>query len=110
MLAALLTVGVAVGPRVLEEARHLSGAAPELYNRVATGSIALQVGQAHGWSRQTQASLQQFIVGHRDEVLAAISAQTATLAPIAGNALWLLLIPILAIFFLKEKSQLCPQH
>jgi predicted PurR-regulated permease PerM len=104
LLAALLIVGVAVGTRVLEEARHLSGAAPELYNRVASGSIAWQVGQAHGWSRQTEASLQQFIVNHRDEVLATISAQTARLAPIASNVLWLLLVPILAVFFLEEKS------
>ena len=104
LLAALLTVGLAVGPRMLEEARHLSETAPELYNRVATGNIAWQLGQAHGWSRETQAHLQQFIVDHRDEVLTAISAQTAKIAPLAGNALWLVLIPILAIFFLKEKS------
>ncbi len=89
---------------MLEEARHLSETAPELYNRVATGNIAWQLGQAHGWSRETQAYLQQFIVEHRDEVLTAISAQTAKIAPLAGSALWLVLIPILAIFFLKEKS------
>ena len=54
-LAALLTVGLAVGPRVVEEGRHLSESAPELYNRVASGSIAIQVGRARGWSEQTQA-------------------------------------------------------
>ena len=48
--------------------------------------------------------MQQFIVGHRDEVLSAISAQSTKITEIAGNALWLVLIPILAIFFLKEKS------
>jgi predicted PurR-regulated permease PerM len=105
LLAALLTVGAAIGPRILEEAQHLLETAPELYNRVATGNIAWQVGQAHGWSRETQARLQQFIVDHRDEVLAAIRTQTAKIAPLAGNVLWLLLIPILAIFFLKEKSR-----
>jgi predicted PurR-regulated permease PerM len=105
MLAVLLTVGLAVGPRVLEEGRHLSQAAPELYTRVASGSIAFQVGKARGWSEATQASLQQFIVVHRNDVLAAISAQSSNLTAIAGNALWLLLIPILAIFFLSEKSR-----
>ncbi len=105
ILAVLLTVGVAVGPRVVEEGRHLSESAPELYNRVASGSIAIQIGKARGWSEQTQVSLQQFIVGHRDQVLAAISAQSTKLTEIAGNALWLVLIPILAIFFLKDKSR-----
>lgn len=104
MLAGLLTVGLAAGPRVLEEGRHLSEAAPELYNRVASGSIALQVGRARGWSQHTQERLQQFIVGHRDDVLSAISGQSRKATEIAGNALWLVLIPILAIFFLKDKS------
>jgi predicted PurR-regulated permease PerM len=106
LLAALLTVGLAVGPRAVEEGRHLSDRAPELYNRVASGSIALQVGKARGWSEATQARAQQFIVGHRDEVLSTISAQSSKVAEIAGNALWLVLVPILAIFFLKEKSSI----
>jgi predicted PurR-regulated permease PerM len=105
LLAGLLTVGLAAGPRVAEEGRHLSQAAPELYNKVASGSIALQVGQARGWSAQTQVRVQQFIVAHRDDVLNAISAQSSKATEIAGNALWLVLIPILAIFFLKDKSQ-----
>lgn len=106
MFAALLTLGLVVGPRVIEEGRHLSQAAPELYNKVASGSIAFQLGRARGWSQETQASLQQFIVEHRREVLSTISAQSTTITEVAGNALWLVLIPILAIFFLKEKSQL----
>jgi predicted PurR-regulated permease PerM len=106
LLAALLTVGLAVGPRVVEEVRHLSDHAPELYNRVASGSIAMQVGRARGWSESTQERVQQFIVGHRDEVLSTISAQSSKVTEIAGNALWLVLVPILAIFFLKEKSSI----
>lgn len=104
LLGGLSTIGVAVGPRVVEEVRHLSDAAPELYNRVASGSIAIQVGRARGWSEPTQARVQQFIVGHRNEVLDAIRAQGSKVTAVAGNALWLVLVPILAIFFLKEKS------
>jgi len=105
ILAALSTVGLAVGPRVLEEGRHLSESAPELYNRVISGSIAIQIGKARGWNERTQSDVQQFIVGHRDQVLASVSAQSTKLTEIAGNALWLVLIPILAIFFLKEKGR-----
>ncbi len=105
ILAILLTAGLVIGPRIVEEGRHLSDAAPELYNKVASGSIAFQVGRARGWSELTQARAQQFIVGHREEVLATIRAQSSKVAAIASNALWLVLIPILAIFFLKEKSQ-----
>lgn len=105
LLAALLTVGVAVGHRVLEEGRHLSEASPELYTKVASGSIAQQLGKARGWSEQTQARVQQFIVAHREEVLNTISSQSSKVTEIAGNALWLVLIPILSIFFLKDKSE-----
>lgn len=104
IFAALLTLGVVVGPRVVEEGQHLSAAAPDLYSKVASGSIAFQLGRARGWSESTQTSLQQFIAGHRDQVLFAISAQSSKATGIAGNALWLVLIPILAIFFLKDKS------
>jgi predicted PurR-regulated permease PerM len=77
MLAVLLTVGLLVGPRVVEQGQHLYQAAPELYNRVASGSIAFQVGKARGWSWETETGVQQFIVGHRDQVLAAICALAA---------------------------------
>ena len=55
-----------MGPRVLEEVRHLSEVAPELYNKSQAGNIARQVGKQRGWSQETQARLQQFIVDHRD--------------------------------------------
>ena len=105
LLAALLTVGLALGPRVMEEGRHLSESAPELYNNVASGTIALQVGKRRGWSAQTQLRVQQFIVAHREDVLNTISAQSTKATEFAANALWLVLIPILAIFFLKDKSE-----
>lgn len=103
--AGLSVVGLVAGPRVVEEGQRLSAAAPELYNKIASGSIAFQVGRARGWSEETQASLQRFIVSHRDQVLTAISAQSSKLTEIASNALWLILVPILAVFFLKEKSR-----
>ena len=110
MLAALLTVGVAVGPRVLEEARHLSEAAPELYNRVASGNIAWQVGQARGWSQETQARLQQFIVDHRDEVLAAISAQSRKDRAARRKCALAGADSDPRHIFSEGKEQFCPQH
>jgi predicted PurR-regulated permease PerM len=105
LLAALLTFGLVVGSRVVEQGQRLYQSAPELYSRVASGSIAFQVGKARGWSEQTQAGLQQLIVGHREQVLSAITSQSEKVTDIAGNALWLLLIPLVAIFFLQGKSR-----
>ncbi len=105
IFAGLLIVGLVVGPRVVDEGRVLSDSAPELYNKVANGTIAFQVGKARGWSEERQARAQQFIVEHREDVLATISAQSKKATAIAGNVLWLVLVPILAIFFLMDKSQ-----
>jgi predicted PurR-regulated permease PerM len=104
IIAAMMTVGLAVGPRVAEEGRHLYEAAPDLYDKVASGRIAQQVGRARGWSEPTQLRVQEFIVGHRAQVLATLSAQSSKITEAASNVLWLVLIPILAVFFLKEKS------
>jgi predicted PurR-regulated permease PerM len=104
MLTVLLVAGLLVGPRVVEQGQNLYQSAPELYSKVASGNIAYQLGRARGWSYQTQAALQQLIASHRDEVFGAVSAQGAKVTAIAANAFWLLLIPILAIFFLKDKS------
>ncbi|PSH03215.1 MAG: hypothetical protein CXZ00_13255 [Acidobacteria bacterium] len=105
MLAGLLTVGAAVGPRVVDEGRRLSLAVPELYDKVASGNIAFQIGKTHGWSETTQARLQHFIVGHRDEVLASLGTHGQKATEVAGNLLWFVLVPFLAIFLLKDKKR-----
>ena len=105
LLAALLTVGVAVGPRVLEEARHLSEAAPELYNRVASRQHCLATWPGTGMEPGDPGVICSSLLWTTAMRFLPRSAhKPLRLAPIASNALWLVLIPILAIFFLKEKS------
>jgi predicted PurR-regulated permease PerM len=105
LLIVLVVVGLAVGPRTISEAQHLSQNAPALYEKVASGNIAWQVGQQRGWSHETQERLQQLLASHRDDVTAFLQTSGARAAALAKNALWLVLIPILAIFFLKDKSK-----
>ncbi len=59
MLIGLVIFGAAVGPRMASEAQHLSQSAPGLYERVASGNIAWQVGQQRGWSFETQQRVQR---------------------------------------------------
>lgn len=105
LVAVLIVVGIAVGPRMMTEGRHLSQAAPGLYEKVASGNIAWQVGEQRGWSRDTEKKAQEFLAAHRDEVQGFLRNQAARAGELAKNALWIVLIPILAIFFLKDKSQ-----
>ena len=57
----------------------------------------------HGWSQETQARLQQFLATHKDEILQRGKDAAAHAASILSNVGWIVLIPILAFFFLKDK-------
>jgi predicted PurR-regulated permease PerM len=105
LLIVLVVFGIAVGPRMSSEAQHLGQSAPTLYERVASGNIAWQVGAQRGWSADTQLRVQQFLASHRDDFKNFLQTMGARAAELAKNALWIILIPILAIFFLKDKSR-----
>lgn len=93
------------GPRIADEGQMLAHSAPAYYEKIASGNIALQIGSRRGWSQETQAELQQFLAAHREQFLGYISDLGARAAQLATNAGWLVLIPILAVFFLKDKTR-----
>ena len=94
------------GPRIADDMRRLIQSMPSLLDRVASGKIVWQLGSRHGWSYDTQARIEQFIAGHRDALESYTSQVGASIAGSLTNAIWFLLIPILAIFFLKDGRQL----
>jgi len=105
LAGALFAVGLAAGPRIASEGRKLTQALPEVYQKITTGNIAMQLGQQRGWSYETQARVKGFLASHRDTVLQLANAIATRLAQFATEAGWFVLIPILAVFFLKDKSR-----
>ncbi len=92
----------ALGPKIVHQAEHLSRILPSLNERVTSGQIAQQIGSEHGWSYATQVRVQHFIAGHQSAIHA-LEGQIAEDAGVfARNIVWVGLIPILAIFFLKD--------
>ena len=91
-----------VGPRIVDEVRRLGEALPGLLERVSSGQIARQFGAKYGWSNATQILLERLLSDHRAAVLSWETQFGAYIATFAQNAIWLVLIPILAIFFLKD--------
>lgn len=90
------------GPPVIHEAQRLAQHAPALANNIASGNVVRQLGAQHGWSHDTIEHLNDFVRDHRDEVLAATQNFIVGAVRRVQNTWWLLLIPILAIFFLKD--------
>ena len=105
-LALLVVAGFLIGSRIVGEAHKLKQILPYLYQRISSGSIAWQLGAQRGWSRETQIELQRFLAGHREQAIAIAGTMGSKLALLASNAGWVGLVPILALFFLKSKSQL----
>jgi len=105
LLILLGVVGFFVGPRIVAQAQHLAQTAPDLYKRVASGQIAWQVGSQRGWSYETQERIQNFLASHQQTISEKARDYGARIGSFASGAWVLLLVPILAVFFLKDGSQ-----
>lgn len=102
LCGAIAFIFILVGPRIMDEARNLAEALPSLFQKVKSGQIVLQIGSRRGWSYSTQTWLQQFLASHTDLMLGWLRSVGGRAANLATNAIWVVLIPILAVFFLKD--------
>lgn len=106
LILGLSLIGFFIGPRVTRQAARLSDAWPSLIDKVRTGQIARDIGQQHGWSYETQNVMQSFLLNHRDQIvrISSILAERIGiwLAETAKQIWVLFLVPILAIFFLRD--------
>jgi predicted PurR-regulated permease PerM len=107
VIYALLLIAVAlfffsVGPRIGREAARLGQSLPDLLNRVSSGAIVHDIGQEHGWSLQTQERFREFLSNHSDDIKKYAEQFGFRAANVAKEAWLILLVPLLAIFFLKD--------
>jgi predicted PurR-regulated permease PerM len=101
--AVVITVLLVIfGPRLAEDSRRLVQSLPSLLDRVTSGKIVWQLGSRHGWSYETQERIEQLIAGHREALISFTSQIGASVAQALANVVWMVLIPILAIFFLRD--------
>jgi predicted PurR-regulated permease PerM len=104
--AVLLIFGITAGPRIVKEGEVLVRQLPALMENVGSGLIAQQVGKQNGWDFQTRLQVQLFLRSHRATVTRYTQAVVDYAAGLAANVMWLLLIPILAAFLLKDSSRM----
>lgn len=102
LCGAIAVVFLLLGPRIMDQAKNLADALPGLFQKVSSGQIIVQIGSKRGWSDNTQIRLQEFLASHTGVLLGWISSLGARAANLATNAIWVVLIPILAVFFLKD--------
>ncbi len=102
LIGLLVGIGFAIGPKIAEEGRSLASSLPSLIDRIGSGQLVFQIGQTHGWSQQREAQIQSFFVSHRTDILNYARALGEKVAEPAQRIWWLILIPILSLFFLKD--------
>jgi predicted PurR-regulated permease PerM len=90
------------GPPLVSEGRRLAGELPVWMGKLTSGQIAWQIGSKRNWSHNTQEHVQQWLSGHHHEIVAWAQHVGAFAAQFAVNAVWIILVPILAIFFLLD--------
>ena len=89
-----------VGPRIAHEARRLGETWPSLLDRVTSGELAHDIARERGWSAETTQLLQKVL---SDPRLASAAQQVGIrIAEVAKQSWLLIVVPILAIFFLKD--------
>jgi predicted PurR-regulated permease PerM len=104
---AIFTVGLVVlfllvGPSIMDEAQKLTHQAPALMDRLVSGNLVKQLGAQHGWSEQTMDRVDSFLHEHRGELTATLQNIILRAVKSLQNMWWLVLVPILAVFFLKD--------
>ncbi len=102
LIALLVGLGFLAGPKIASEGNALAASLPSLLNEAGTGDLLVQMGQQHGWSVARQMQMQNFLVKHKEDILNYGRVIGQKLAEPAQHIWWLILIPILSIFFLSD--------
>jgi predicted PurR-regulated permease PerM len=102
LAAVLVVVGVIAGPKIGDEARQFGSNLPSLSGNLASGQLVAALGQHFHWGQGLIQQVQIFLTSHRDDILQYGKAFGARLAKPAQKLWWLILIPILSVFFLKQ--------
>jgi predicted PurR-regulated permease PerM len=109
LIVLLIGLGLLIGPKVADEGKSLAATLPSLLSRLSSGDLVRQVGQNHGLSPERQAQIQAFFEDHKDVLPGYARAVGEKLAEPASHIWWLILIPILSLFFLKDGESMADQ-
>ena len=96
---------IVAGPKVQSEGRRLVTAIPTWIGQLSSGQIVSRIGIARGWSQTTEQHLQEWLTGHRAQLLDWAEHLGNYAAQLVVNAVWLVIVPILAVFFLRDGGE-----
>jgi predicted PurR-regulated permease PerM len=104
ILIALLAYTFA--PRLAKSTMKLVDEAPVVLNSLSTGDIATDLRGKYGWSKEQEFRFRTFLARHKDAIDRLVPAVDRYISNAAQLFGVLLLIPILAIFFLRDGDRI----
>ncbi len=100
VLIALLVYALA--PDLARNTVKLVDEVPVLLDGLSTGDIATELRGKYGWSEAQEFRFRAFLARHREEIQGLVRTVDRNLSNAAQVLGWLFLIPVLAVFFLRD--------
>jgi len=101
-LIVIAFLGYGLAPSVASRTVTLFDKLPAILDGLSTGEIATDLGREYGWSDKQEVRLRSFLLRHRDNIQDLVKVADRYISHAAEVFGCLLLIPVLAIFFLRD--------
>jgi len=108
-LASLIVIaflGYGLAPGVASRTVTLFDKVPAILDGLSTGEIATDLGKDYGWTDKQEVRLKSFLLRHREDIQDLVKVADRYISHAAEVFGCLLLIPDLAIFFLRDGDRI----
>ena len=106
LIGGLVVIFSIAGEQVMQQGARLMQQAPQWSAQISSGEIIKQVGEKRGWSQGTIDHIIGYLQRNQAEIIAITQNFVLRAFKTLQSMWWLLLVPMLAIFFLKDGQQM----
>jgi predicted PurR-regulated permease PerM len=96
----------AVSPSLVAQAKKLNATVPALLDELTSPTIQTDSASQEGPSSPHRPPIQALLIRHREFLRNLLQRVGTTMASMGAQAMWLLAVPILAIFLLNDRAQI----
>ena len=106
LVGILIVLGIAIGSRVVQQANSLAARLPDLLARFQPPIAPAVSPSAQPLKITVVSTVQQQLANHSRDILALLSNVALGVISRAGNLIFIILVPILSFFFLKDGQEM----